>query len=169
MKVIINAREVEYKRIGINDAVEYVFDAMPGNIAHGKILKKAPVGKTISKKSKVKFFEIEASVDSSTTIPTPGLSARCNIILKRVQDTIVIPQITIFEVDSMKVVYVKNKTGFEQRQITTGLSSPKLAVVRQGLKTEEEVALRKPDQALINKKTIFAKPEDKKKKSPTNE
>ncbi|MFA7044627.1 MAG: efflux RND transporter periplasmic adaptor subunit, partial [Bacteroidales bacterium] len=97
MKVVIQATESNYKRMKINDPVEFTFDAMPGNRAWGKIQKIAPVGQPIKKDSKVKFFEIEVSVDSSTTLPELGLTANGRVILKRIMDTIVVPQIAIFD------------------------------------------------------------------------
>jgi multidrug efflux pump subunit AcrA (membrane-fusion protein) len=128
---------------------------MPENKAWGKITKKAPVGQPISTDSKVKFFEIEATVDSFIVIPGPGLSAECRVILKRVPEAIVIPQIAIFEEDSMKVVYVKTKNGFELRQIETGVSSPKEAVITKGLAKDERIALSKPQIAIINQKKLL--------------
>ncbi len=166
MKVKISASEGNYKRINVNDMVEYSFDAMPENKAWGKITKKAPVGQPISENSKVKFFEIEATVDSFIVIPGPGLSTECRVMLKRVPDAIVIPQVAIFEEDSMKVVYVKNKNGFEERQIETGISSPKEAVITKGLKKNERIALSKPQAAIINHKKLL--PDSITKKSLKN-
>ncbi|HET9570049.1 MAG TPA: efflux RND transporter periplasmic adaptor subunit [Bacteroidales bacterium] len=165
MKVKIQASEASYKRININDLVEYTFDAMPGNTASGKILSKAPVGRPISRKSKVKFFEVEASMESWKELPTPGLSVSCNIILQRVKDTIVVPQIAIFEEDSMKMVYVKHSGGFEKRQIEIGPSSPKLAVISRGLTGKESLSLNKPSSAKIKKTTLLPKPVQKTKPS----
>lgn len=164
MKVKISASEGNYKRIDINDLVEYSFDAMPENKASGKITKKAPVGQPVAQNSKVKVFEIEATVDSFIHIPGPGLSTDCHVILNRIHDTIVIPQVAIFEEDSIKVVYVKTKKGFERRQIETGISSPKEAIVAKGLKKNERIALAKPDAKLITSKTLLP---DSTKKQPT--
>jgi len=164
MKVIITASEGNYKRISENDLIEYSFDAMPKNKAWGKILKKSPVGKPIKEDSKVKLFEIEATMDSAGIIPGPGLSANCKVILKRVKDTIVIPQIAVFEQDSMQVVFVKNGVKFEMRQVTIGTSSPKSAIVVSGLKVGEKISFVKPGSSLIDKKTLFPKKKVKKRK-----
>jgi len=164
MKVIITASEGNYKRISENDLVEYSFDAMPQNKAWGKILKKSPIGKPIKEDSKIKLFEIEATMDSAGIIPGPGLSANCKVILNRVKDTIVIPQITVFEQDSMQVVFVKNGDKFEMRQVTIGTSSPKSAIVVAGLKVGEKISLVKPSSSLIDKKTLFPKKKVKKRK-----
>ena len=157
MKVKITASEGDYKRINENDSVEYSFDAMPKNKAWGKIVKKAPLGQPIKENSKIKVFEIESSIDSALILPGPGLTTNCKVILKRIKDTIVIPQITIFEQDSMKVVYVRKSEKYEMRQIITGTSSQKNAVVVAGLKRNEKISFIKPSSALIEKKTLLPK------------
>lgn len=170
MKVIISATESEYKRINVNDSVLYSFDAMPDNKAWGKIQKKAPVGQPVKENSKVKMFEIEASVDKSLLIPGPDLTTRCKIILKNIRDTIVIPQICIFEEDSLNFVYVQKAKTFEKRQISIGTTSTKNAVVTAGLKRNEKIAIVKPENELINGKRLLPKAVGKnnlKKKSLT--
>lgn len=159
MKVKINASERDFKYINVNDSVFYTFDAMPGIMAWGKIKMKMPIGRQYRRDSKVKFFEIEATVDSTEKMPEPGFTANCHIILRQIKDTIVVPQIAIFEQDSMKVVYVKQKKGFEMRQIATGLSSPKEAVVTAGLRRNEIIALSKPEPAQVRDRLLLPAPE----------
>ena len=76
-------------------------------------------------------------------------SAECRVILKQVPDTLLVPQIAVFEQDSMKVVFVQQKKGFELRQIKTGISSTKEIIVSEGLKANERIALTKPPLNLI--------------------
>ena len=159
MKVKIFASEGNYKRMNINDVVEFSFDAMPKNKAWGKILTKSPVGQPIKENSKIKSFEIEASMDSSLTIPGPGLSAKCKVIIKRIKKALVVPQIAIFEKDSMKVVYIKkSEKSYELRQVITGTTSPKSAVIISGIRLNEKISLLEPKSSLIEKKTLIAKP-----------
>jgi HlyD family secretion protein len=153
MKVIINASEADYKRINIQHAVTYTFDAMPDNKAWGKIVKKAPVGKPINANSKLKYFEIEASVDSVKQLLTAGLSTSCQVAVTQLHDTISIPLIAIFDQDSMKVVYVRQQNAYEMRQVLTGISSLKSTVVIAGLNYNEEIALLAPDNTLVKEKT----------------
>lgn len=149
VKVKINAPEKDYKLINIGDSIQYTFDAMPDNMAWGKIKQRSPVGQPINRNSKVKTFEIEASVDSFLTIPEPGFTVNCQIWIKQVIDTIVVPQIAIFEDDSIKVVYVKKGNKFEKRQILTGISSPKEAIITNGLQKGEIISLIKPSDSSI--------------------
>jgi biotin carboxyl carrier protein len=155
MKVKISASERDFKNINVNDSVFYNFDAMPGNMAWGKILKKSPVGQQYKRGSKVKFFEVEASIDSVLEMPDPGFSVVCNIVLKVVKDTIVIPQVAIFEEDSMKFVYVKKDRHYEMRQIQTGISFPKEAVISAGLKRDEVISLSKPNTSAIKNRVLL--------------
>jgi multidrug efflux pump subunit AcrA (membrane-fusion protein) len=153
MKVRIQAPEADFKMINIADSVVFTFDAMPENKAFGKITAKFPAGQVYKQGSKVKFYEVEASIDSTLVMPEPGLTANCHIILSSEKDTLVIPQIAVFEEDSMKVVYVKDKKGFEMRQVQLGLSSQKEVVVAAGLKDNEEIAMSRPRPESVHKMT----------------
>jgi len=158
MKVIIMASESSYKQIDEGDSVEYSFDAMPNVKTKGKILMKAPVGEPVKENSKVKAFRIESSMEKAPILPDPGLTAHCRIFLKRVQDTIVIPQLAIFDEDSMKIVYVKKDKNYEKRQIKVGSTSLEKAIVTAGLKTGEQLSLIKPSTAQIKMTTLLPKP-----------
>jgi len=144
MKVKIEATETQFKQLNMNDSIEFTFDAMPGKKAWGHITSMTPIGRPISRSSKVKVFDLEATIDSAMTLPEPGLSVNCRIFLKRVPNVIVLPQLALFDVDSLKVVYVKKGKHFEPRQVITGASSSKLAVILAGLTGKEDVSLIKP-------------------------
>ena len=146
MKVIFHAKETEYKRLQIGDSIMYTFDAMPQNRAWGLITKMASIGQTRTEGSQVKTFEIEATIDSLLSPVEPGLSARCHIYLRHIPDTIVVPTISIFDKDSLKVVYVQKGRKHEERIVTLGLSSPKTTIVSEGLKEGETISLIKPQK-----------------------
>ena len=156
MKVMINAPEKDFKLITIGDSISYTLDALPEELAWGKVLKKSPVAQPYKKDSKVKFFEIEASIDSATAMPEPGFTVNCEVFLRQIKDTLVVPQIAVFDADSLKVVYVKNGKDYEMRQIITGVSSPKETVVAAGLKAGESIALSKPSDSSVKKKSLLS-------------
>ncbi len=153
VKVTIEASESEYKRLQINDSVAFVFDAMPGKTAWGRILTIAPVGRQISRTNPLKVFDVEVSVEEADKLPKPGLSANCRIYLKRIPDVLAIPQIAVFDQDSIKVVYVKHGKTYEERQVLVGESSPQQAVILAGLKEKEQLSLLKPPASNVKKHT----------------
>ncbi len=145
IKVVFYIPESEYKRLHLGDSVIYTFDAMPDNVAYGRIIKMASVGQARIKGSQVKTFEIEASVDSVRNMIEPGLSARCYIYIKHVPDTIVVPTVGIFDKDSIKVAYVQQGRKYKERQVTLGIGSTKMTIVTDGLKEGERISLIRPD------------------------
>ena len=156
MKVKMAVNETDFRHINENDSVAYTFDAMPGNSAYGRIIKKLPVGPHYKRDSKVKFFEVEASIDSVLQLPEPGFTANSRVITTYISDTIVIPQIAIYDVDSIKFVYARNNNKYEMRQITTGPSSMKESIVTSGLKKGEVISLIKPPPSFIRGKRLLS-------------
>ena len=156
MKVKMAVNETDFRHINENDSVAYTFDAMPGNSAYGRIIKKLPVGQPYKRDSKVKFFEVEASIDSVLQLPEPGFTANSRVITTYISDTIVIPQIAIYDVDSIKFVYARNNNKYEMRQITTGPSSMKESIVTSGLKKGEVISLIKPPPSFIRGKRLLS-------------
>lgn len=144
-KVVVYVQETDYKRLHIGDSVTYTFDAMPDNCGWGRITKMASVGQERTEGSHVKTFEVEASVDSLLAPVGPGLSARCRIYMKHIPDVIAVPTISIFDQDSLKVVYVKKGRRYEAREVTLGIGSPKMTIIDKGLKEGETIALIRPE------------------------
>jgi hypothetical protein len=169
MKVKMQVSETDYKYINVKDSVIFSFDAMPDNQAWGKIEMKSPVGQQYKEGSKVKFFDIEVSIDSTLAMPEPGFTANCRIFLKQIKDTLLVPQIAVFEEDSMKVVYVKQGKQFDMYQVTTGISSPKEAIITAGLQGNEVISLVRPPASAIRKKQFLPPDSTQMKPAQTNE
>ncbi len=155
MKVRMRTGEREFKQINVNDSVSFLFDAMPGNFASGKVISKVPVGQPVKRGSKVKVFELEASIDSVAVMPEPGFTASCRVVPQKIKDVIVVPQIAVFEQDSVRVAYVKQRRGYEMRQVATGASSLRETVITEGLEPGEVISLAKPKLSLVRKKTLL--------------
>lgn len=144
MKVMLYVQETEYKRLQLGDSVMYTFDAMPENRGWGRVSKMASVGQTRIEGSQVKTFEIEASIDSLLVPIEPRMSVRCYIYLKHIPDTIVVPTISVFDKDSLKVVYVQKGRKYEEREVKLGIGSPKMTIIENGLNEGEQITLIKP-------------------------
>jgi len=149
MQVKLEVNEADYKRIVTDQTLEIIVDAFPDIRLSGRIKNKAPVGKPVSEKSDVKLFKVTASLDSSSLSLQPGLGVTCNIMVRSVPDTLVIPVISLFEEDSIKVVYVADNERFIKKNVTVADYNNKEAVIQSGLEGHEILALRKPPESLI--------------------
>ena len=151
MHVKMEVRESVYKRLAIDQAVTISVDAYPDIVMEGRIKYKAPVGKPVIRDSEVKIFEVTASLDSSSLEIQPGLAVTCDVLVKSILDTIVVPVVTLFDQDSIKIVYVAENDGFIIKEITVSEYNNTEAVIKRGLKGNEILALMKPPESLIHK------------------
>jgi HlyD family secretion protein len=149
MQAKLEVSEADYKRIAIDQTLEIIVDAFPDIHLSGRIKYKAPVGKPVSEKSDVKVFEVTAFIDSSSLSLQPGLGVTCKVLVRNVHDTIVIPVISLFEEDSMKVVYIADNERFIKKNVTVADYNNEEAVISSGLNYHEILALRKPPESLI--------------------
>ena len=150
MQVKLEVCEADYKRIEKDQRLKAVVDAFPDIILSGKIKNKAPVGKPVKEESDVKVFDVTVSLDSSSFSIHPGLGVTCEILVKSVPDTIVVPVISIFDEDSSKVVYIADNERFIRKEVSVSDYNTKEAIIRKGLEGHEIVALMKPPDSLIN-------------------
>jgi len=149
MQVKLSVSEAEYKRLAKKQDLDIRIDAYPDLHLTGEIKFKAPVGKPVKKGSNVKMFEVTASLDSTTFTIQPGLGVTCDVQVKSVLDTIVVPLVSLFDEDSSKVVYVAVNQAFERRVVVIADYNNREAVIKKGLAGQETLALIKPPEALI--------------------
>lgn len=155
MKIKVFAPESNYNAMNEGDSIAYTFDAIPGARGFGKIVKKSKTWKPVTRGSNVKLYDVEASLDSVSVMPEPGFTAVCNIMLREMKDTVFIPQVALFSEDSIKAVFVKDKNGYEMRQVETGLSSNKEVVVIAGLNGGEQIALIRPKESAVRNRVML--------------
>lgn len=150
MQVKLEVSEADYKRVVKDQLLELVVDAFPEIRLSGRIKYKAPVGKPVNEDSEVKLFDVTASLDSSSLNIQPGLGVTCNILVRDVPDTIVVPVISLFTEDSLKVVYIADNERFTRKIVSVSDYNNKEAIIGKGLDGHEILALKKPPESLIN-------------------
>ncbi len=154
MQVSVDMQEVDYKRIVKGQKVNIVVDAAKGLQTTGLVKRKSLASKNTyvgEGESKIKMYEVIVGVDSCHTKMAPGLSARCEIFVSQIRDTIVVPTLAIFERDSMKVVYVASGEEFLVIPVETGLSNSSKTIISKGLKGNETISLVEPPPDFISK------------------
>lgn len=153
MQVSVEVREGDFKRIEKGQSVEIVVDAAGSLRTTGSVKRKSMAGKIdYYTDSRVKWYEVIVSVDSCHNRLQPGLSARCDIFVNRIRDTIVVPTLAIFQRDSMKVVYVADGDKFRPVPVETGFTNSSQTIITKGLTGTETISLMEPPQNFIEKK-----------------
>ena len=150
MQVKLEVCEAEYKRLANDQSLEITVDAFPDIELTGKIKYKAPVGKPVKENSTVKVFEVIVTLDSSSLNLQPGLGLTCEILVKNVPDTVVVPLVSLFDEDSLKIVYIADKQMFNRMAVDVADYNNKEAIIEEGLEGHETLALMKPPESLIN-------------------
>jgi multidrug efflux pump subunit AcrA (membrane-fusion protein) len=149
MQVSAEMAESDYKRVEKGQKVAVSIDAVKDLYTTGKINRKTLVGKTGQQDSKVKSYEVIIDIDSCDLLMKPGLSARCEITIEEVKDTVVVPTLAIFERDSIKVTYVAEGKKFIRIPVETGKANSSHTIIAKGLKGNETIALTEPAHNMI--------------------
>jgi HlyD family secretion protein len=154
MQISAEVDEGDFRRIESGQHVRILVDAVSMLQTTGKVNRKNLIGRNDqdNEESNVKFYEVIIDVDSCHSKMTPGLSASCQIELKDVKDTIFVPNVAIFEKDSMKVVYVKKHSKFCPVTVKTGFTGSSFTLIENGLSGDETIALSVPPGRLISGK-----------------
>ncbi|TSA36246.1 MAG: hypothetical protein D4R64_08085 [Porphyromonadaceae bacterium] len=152
MQVSVEVQEVDYKRISKGQKVDIIVDAAKALRTTGSVKRKSLAPKnSYTGESKIKMYEVIVSVDSCHSRMPPGLSARCDIFISQVRDTVVVPTLAIFEKDSLKIVYVAEGDKFLQITVETGSSNSSQTIITKGLVGNETISLVEPPQNFIEK------------------
>jgi multidrug efflux pump subunit AcrA (membrane-fusion protein) len=148
--VKFNLPEGVYKTIKKEDPFTGVISSIPNSRLNGSISQKAPMGKPISKDSKVKLFDVSAKIDSLNMTPKPGLTVICKVFTQNIDSALTVPLVAIHKSDSSQYVYTMHKNNeFIKKEIKISYKSASLAVIEEGIKEGDVVSLHKPDNRSI--------------------
>jgi len=128
----------------VGQPVEVIFDAMHGRTFHGKV-------KTVGGMSRAQFFDdgsddgVEVTIQLSETDPLlrAGFTAQVLFIGDKKKNILYIPRQALFMKDGKRFVYVKNGSGYEQREIKIAAEGESRAVI-EGLSQGTLVTLVDP-------------------------
>lgn len=136
--------EVDVSKVRKGQKVLVRLDAFQDSTFTGVISSVAALGRAKDRNSTIKVFEVEVDVLSQSPILKPGMTTSNKIIVDQVPNVIYVPQEAVFDKGGKKVVYVKDGSSFDTRQVQTGEKSEDYVVITKGLKQNEEVALIDP-------------------------
>jgi HlyD family secretion protein len=155
MRADVKINEVDISKVLPGQKVEIRPDAYSDSIYIGKVESVANLAQNKDYKSKIKIFPVQIRVAGRSKTLLPGLTVSCRIIVSEIPGVLFIPLESLFSKQGVDFVYVKSGSEFQRRDIKTGAINTDFAIVTEGLKENEVIALSDP----------FLKKEDVKKKT----
>jgi RND family efflux transporter MFP subunit len=144
MQSLTNVNEVDVSRVHKGQKVLVKLDAFQDSTFTGEISSVASLGRTKDRNSAIKVFEIEVDILSQSSILKPGMTTSNKIIVNQIPNVIYIPQESVFEREGKKIVYVKKRSGFDEKSVETGEKNENYIIITKGLNVNDEVALIDP-------------------------
>ncbi len=133
--------EIDISKVNRGQNVRIKVDAFPNRKYTGKVTEVANVGQEL-KSTGAKVFEVIITMNESDSIIRPAMTTTNKIVTSRFNDVKYLPLETIFQKDTMSVVYT---VGREIKQVELGIANENHIIVEEGLKEGEEVYLTVPE------------------------
>ncbi len=144
MMAEVNINEVDITKITPGLTVQVKPDAYSDTTFSGKVITVANLAQTKDSKTRIKVFPIQVQIDGRSGSLLPGLTVSCKILISEKPNVLYIPVEAIFKEQADEFVYVRTNSGFKRRDIKIGSVNTDFAVVTDGLKENEEIALTDP-------------------------
>jgi HlyD family secretion protein len=148
MESVTYINEVDVSRIKKGLKVDVKLDAFQDSSFSGMVSSVASIGRTKDNNSNIKVFETGVDIAAQSEILKPGMTTGNKIIINEIADVIYIPLEAVFEKEGKKIVYIKNSSSFDEREVSVGDKSENYIVITAGLEPGNEIALRDPNEKI---------------------
>lgn len=144
MELVANVGELDRNNIKEGQSVDVELDALPGTTFHGTV-------KNVSGNNTRRFWDddtatkFEVSIKLATTDERmrPGLSAHVSINSDPRKNVLYVPRQTLFLKDNKRIVYVRNGSNFDPREVKIQAENESRAAI-EGMAEGTEIALVDP-------------------------
>lgn len=145
MEAVLHVLETEAIGITAGLAAQVIIDAYPDRPMSGKISHVSATASPIARDIPVKFFTVTVALnDADPEWIKPESLVSAVIAIDRIENTIFIPNQTIFSDSSGDWVFVRKGGGLVKREIQLGLRGANRSQILSGLDKGAEVALYLP-------------------------
>ncbi|MGC8908585.1 MAG: efflux RND transporter periplasmic adaptor subunit [Desulfomonilaceae bacterium] len=128
--------EAQSQQVSFGMETPVILDAYPGKTFHGKVSRIYP---DLDRKMRTRTIEITLADPVELA---PGMFARVEIPIKRVEQTIVVPQEAVLvTIKEKKIAFVIENGKAVQREVVTGIESKGKVQILKGLEPGEELVV----------------------------
>jgi HlyD family secretion protein len=149
LKISARVEEAERGQLKAGQAVSVRVDALPDRSFDGQV-------ESISPTASLDFnggwplprnFSVDVKLLQSDSRLTPGMSATARVAVARIPDGMVIPVSAVFRRAGRTVVYVRQGSKFEETPVEISRRNAEEALLLNGLKPGQQIALQDPTLA----------------------
>ncbi len=146
MKVIIKVHESHVNMIRAGQPAYVILDSMPDERFRGYVEKVAPLPDTQARwgNPNLKVYNTEVYITDPLPNVKPGVSARAEVIVTNIADSLSVPIQAVTTLKGKQVVYVKNGGGADPQPVEIGMFNIKFIEITKGLNEGDRVLLAPP-------------------------
>lgn len=136
--------EVDIRKVKAGQEVRVSLDAYPDKKLTGKITSVANVGEQ-NPKNDSKVFEVIIQINEKDTTLRPAMTTGNNIVVGKLKDVLFVPLESIHnDGDTLTYVFMKQGLSMVKKEVVTGETNEDQAVIKEGLKENDQVYLSTP-------------------------
>lgn len=149
MMVEVKVPEQLTDRIKTGQEVTLTVDAVPNRVFTGRVesISVLPDSRDRWMNPNIKEYPTQIVLDGENRQLKPGMSAKTEILLARLNDVVAVPVQAIFSSAGQPYVFVGTAEKWEKRPVKTGLASSARTEIVEGLRMGENVLLSRPKNA----------------------
>ena len=152
--VDVELSEVDINSVVVGQTVTLTFDAILGQEYEGQVVKVAQAGTVVGG---VVNFTVTVELIDADELVKPGMTAAVNIVVKEINDAVLVPNRAVRLVDGNRVVFLMSEEGMPEKvEIRLGSSSDTMSVVVGGDLEEGDTIILNPSADLTGSGPPFA-------------
>jgi RND family efflux transporter MFP subunit len=146
MGVELAVHESSVDKVKVGQQAKVTVEAFPDRAFPGKVSRVAPLPDPQQGwlDPGVKVYTTHVLIDGSHDFIKPGMSAKVEILIEELHDTMIVPVQVVANRDGKKVCYVFTPDGPKPRVVETGAFNDVFVQILSGLEVGEEVLLSPP-------------------------
>jgi HlyD family secretion protein len=146
MAVEVKVHESAVDKVKEGIPARITVDAFPDLKLEGKVLKVALMPDQQSRwlNPELKVYNTDVSINGNHRSLKPGMSAKCEIMVNRLENVLAVPIQAVTAYKDQRVCYVLASTQPDMRVVETGEFNDKFIEIRKGLKEGDRVLLHPP-------------------------
>jgi len=145
MMAAISVHESSVDKVRPGQKAMIVMDAFPDKTFSGEVIKVAPLPDQQDNflSPDLKVYKTQVNIDGTYDFLKPGMSAKVEILVERLDDVIIVPVQVVANRGGKKVCYVLG-SGSQEREVKTGSFNDTFVQIIEGLEPGEKVLLSPP-------------------------